>query len=186
MISGYGYLSWIESLRSTSVVCGVRQCLAGAWADSASVELSDVLISVTVLSLTVIFLSVYPRNEPVCWSGGNCAVTRVVGFWQGQYFWLWSDPCRFIRTGMLQPQPWCCRAPQMQYNEMIVGVVRYKCCLMKEFVTQRGLVCCTADCVSSACVSTEVTYTWFRWESGSDQEVAAVGNAVILSAPSRG
>lgn len=34
--------------------------------DSASVELSDVLISVIILSLTVIFLSVYPRNEPVC------------------------------------------------------------------------------------------------------------------------
>lgn len=54
------------SLRSISVIRGVALCLAGAWADSASVELSDVLISVIILSLTVIFLSVYPRNEPVC------------------------------------------------------------------------------------------------------------------------
>lgn len=53
-------------LRSTSVIRGVGLCLAAAWADSASVELSDVLISVIILSLTVIFLSVYPRNEPVC------------------------------------------------------------------------------------------------------------------------
>lgn len=48
------------------MIRGVALCLAGAWADSASVELSDVLISVIILSLTVIFLSVYPRNEPVC------------------------------------------------------------------------------------------------------------------------
>lgn len=47
-------------------------------------------------------------------------------------------------------------------------------------------MCCTADSVSSGCVSTEITYTWFRWKSGSDQEVAALGNDVILSAPFSG
>lgn len=46
------------------MVRGVGQCLPGSWADSASVD--DVLISVTIVSLAVIFLSVYPRNEPVC------------------------------------------------------------------------------------------------------------------------
>lgn len=48
------------------MIPGVGQCLAGAWADPASVELSDVLTSVIILSLAVIFLSVYHRNEAVC------------------------------------------------------------------------------------------------------------------------
>lgn len=131
-------------MRSTSVVCGVGQCLAGAWADSASVELSDMLISVIVLSLTVIFLSVYPRNEPVCWSGGNCAVTYVsLAFGKGNTSVCEVIPADSAGQGCSSPNHAAARLHKCSVMRWILGAVRLQILLDEGICCSEGFGCAT-------------------------------------------
>lgn len=98
--------------------------LAGAWAGSVSVELSDVLTSVIISSLTASFLSVYPRNEPSWLIWWELCCDSCVPFSRGNISGCGVIPVDSAGQGCSSPNHAAARLQKCSVMRQILGAVR--------------------------------------------------------------